>query len=51
MNAAKFGCSTEIGTEGCVSAGGVTGDGFTSMILGKAGGIIGDGLTSMILGK
>ena len=35
MDVAKFGCSTEIWTEGCVSAGGVTGDGFTSMILGK----------------
>ena len=35
MDVAKFGCSTKIWTEGSVSAGGVTGDGFTSMILGK----------------
>ena len=35
MDVSKNGCSTEIWTEGCVSAGGVTGDGFTSMILGK----------------
>ena len=51
MDVANFGYSKEILIENCVSAGGITGDGFTSMILGKAGGIIGDVFSSMIIGK